>query len=172
MEHDTKGGWNVPVLARIHLSERTLKQAAAPLVIDETWRRSIRQRNLSLTVTDLHVALDDVERRYSEVSEAGAEEAAEGAGSVEQRRVHLYSLLPFPLRLPDRRSSCLLPASDAGGGLPPPPELLGAGDQRGQDAVEGQRGRGAPDLVAARHLGGTGGAGRPTGERGLGPRAW
>lgn len=38
MEHDTKGRWNVPVLARIHLSEGTLKQAAAVLVI-ETWTR-------------------------------------------------------------------------------------------------------------------------------------
>lgn len=109
-----------------------------------------KRRNLSLTVTDLHVALDEVERRYSEVSEAGAENAAEGAGSIEQRRVHLYNL-SFPLRLPDRRSSCL-PASDAEGRLPPPPELLGAGDQRGKDTVEGQRDRGAPHLVAARHL--------------------
>ena len=99
-----------------------------------------KQRNLSLTATDLHVALDEVERRYSEVGEAGAEDATEGAGSVEQRRVHLYNL-PFPLRLPDPRRSSCLPESDSGGGLPPPPELLGAGDQRGQDAVEGQRGR-------------------------------
>ena len=101
------------------------------------------------------------------MGEAGAEGPAECAGDVEQRRVHLYGLRS-PLRPPDRRP-VPLPAPAAERGLPPPPELLGVGGQLGQDAVEGQRGRGAPDLVAARHLGSGGtGARGPTG----GPRAW
>jgi hypothetical protein len=84
--------------------------------------------------TNLHVALDEVERRDSEVGEAGAEYPAEGAGDVEQRRVHLYGMT-FPLRHPAHRIGFLESAVD--GGLPTPPELSDVGGERGQDAVEG-----------------------------------
>lgn len=95
----------------------------------------------SNTAKDLHVALDEVEGSDGEVGEAGAEEPAEGAGGVEQRRVQLHRRrirLPTLLQ-PHARRSGSLPSPFAERRLPPPPEPLGVGAELGQEAVEGQR---------------------------------
>lgn len=106
----------------------------------ERTSKDISEISQKVKSRDLHITLDEVERRDGRVSEAAAEDASEGAGGVVLRRVHL-DLLRRLLGRRDQEAATFRGRRRGGGG-----------------GGEGP-GAGAEHLLQVERLGGGGGGG-------------